>query len=95
MGTPPDQTDAPFAEALTALKQAAGMSYRDLAAQLVEQTGRGLSPSFLSALAKGIERPSPETIADIARVFGKDERLRGIPVGAAARAARRRRRIRP
>jgi len=74
MGTPPDQTDAPFAEALTALKQAAGMSYRDLAAQLTEQTGRGLSPSFLSALAKGIERPSPETIADIARVFGKDER---------------------
>jgi transcriptional regulator with XRE-family HTH domain len=75
MGTPTvDQTDASFADAFAELKRASGKSFRDLAAELAELDGRGLSPSFLSALAKGVERPAPGTIANIARVFGKDAR---------------------
>ena len=72
MGTPPEQTDAPFAEAFAELKRVSGKSFRELAAEISEVDGRGLSPSYLSALAKGLERPAPRTMANLARALGKD-----------------------
>jgi transcriptional regulator with XRE-family HTH domain len=73
VGTPePETTDLPFAEAFAALKRASGKSFRQLASELEELDGHGLSASFLSALTKGTQRPGPRTMANVARVLGKD-----------------------
>ncbi len=67
-----EQTELPFRDAFADLKRASGKSFRELASDLQDLDGRGLSPSFLSALTKGAQRPGPRTMADIARVLGKD-----------------------
>jgi transcriptional regulator with XRE-family HTH domain len=66
-----EYTERPFAEAFAALKDVSGKSFRQITSELQELEGRGLSPSFLSALANGLQRPGPQTMANLAQVFGK------------------------
>jgi len=65
------QTDEPFGEALTRLKDDSGWSFREIArrAQLADPAGKGFSASHVSHLAGG-ERPSPMAIVLLAKVFG-------------------------
>jgi transcriptional regulator with XRE-family HTH domain len=71
-----EQTDAPFHEAFSALKQERGLSYRDLreATEAVTPAGRGLSASHLSRLCQGLDPPSAPTIALIAKALGLSPR---------------------
>jgi hypothetical protein len=71
MGTPPDVTTEPFHVAFTRLKAASGKSFRTLSSELADE-GRRLSPSYLTDLANGVERPAPSAMASIASVLGKD-----------------------
>jgi transcriptional regulator with XRE-family HTH domain len=72
MGTPPvEVTTESFQAAFTRLKAESGKSFRQLAAALAD-SGKRLSPTYLSDLATGRERPAPGAMARIAVVLGKD-----------------------
>lgn len=66
-----EQTDAPFHEAFSKLKEERRLSYRDLrdATEGVNPSGRGLSASHLSRLCHGLDPPSALTIALIAKAL--------------------------
>jgi transcriptional regulator with XRE-family HTH domain len=66
-----DQTDAPFAEALSDLKTQRGLSFRALheATQAADPSGRGLSGAHISRLCSGSDPPSSATIALIAKAL--------------------------
>ena len=66
-----DETNAPFAEALSKLKHERGLSYRDIseATRAVDPANRGLSGSHISRLCHGLDPPSAATIALIARAL--------------------------
>jgi transcriptional regulator with XRE-family HTH domain len=66
-----DQTDAPFAEALSDLKAQRGLSFRGLheATQTADPSGRGLSGAHISRLCNGNEPPSSATVALIAKAL--------------------------
>lgn len=65
------QTDTPFHEAFSKLKDERGLSYRDLRemTSMADDAGRGLSASHLSRLSNGLDPPSAATIALIARAL--------------------------
>lgn len=65
------QTDAPFHEAFSKIKQERGLSYRDLRTltSSADTGGGGLSASHLSRLSNGIDPPSAATIALIAKAL--------------------------
>jgi transcriptional regulator with XRE-family HTH domain len=67
----PDQTDAPFAEALSELKERRGLSFRALheATRNADPSGRGLSGAHISRLCNSHEPPSSATIALIAKAL--------------------------
>lgn len=66
-----EQTDAPFAEALSGLKAQRGLSFRALheATQAADPAGRGLSGAHISRLGSGNDPPSSATIALIAKAL--------------------------
>lgn len=64
-------TTEPFCAAFTRLKAESRKSFRQLAAELADD-GKRLSPTYLSDLANGLERPAPGAMARIAAVLGKD-----------------------
>jgi transcriptional regulator with XRE-family HTH domain len=55
---------AAFPERLRALRQAAGLTRRELATQA------GMGVGTLAAYEQGRRRPVPQTLADLARVLG-------------------------
>jgi transcriptional regulator with XRE-family HTH domain len=65
-----EESDVPFAQALTELKARSGMSFRELE-QALDNSGIPISRSHLSALANGLARPSLRTMRRIAETFGK------------------------
>jgi transcriptional regulator with XRE-family HTH domain len=74
--TAKQQTDAPFHEAFSRIKQKRGLSYRDLqvATKTADPTGRGLSGAHLSRMSTGVDPPSAATIALIAKALGLSPR---------------------
>lgn len=66
-----NETNAPFAEALSKLKHERGLSYRDIneATRAVDPARRGLSGSHVSRLCHGLDPPSAATIALLARAL--------------------------
>lgn len=65
-----EESDVPFAQALTELKAQSGMSFRELS-QTLGDAESAISPSHLSALANGFVRPSLRTMRRVAAAFDK------------------------
>jgi transcriptional regulator with XRE-family HTH domain len=66
-----DQTEEPFADALSRLKEQRGLSFRELheTTQAADPSGRGLSGAHISRLCSGHDPPSSTTIALIAKAL--------------------------
>ena len=66
-----EQTDVPFAEALSRIKDQRGLSFRALheATKDADPSGRGLSGAHISRLCSGHDPPSSATIALIAKAL--------------------------
>ena len=66
------QSNSPFGDALRALMDARGFSYRALADRTRHVDGRGMTHAHINMLAKGHDRPSMRAMELIARACGID-----------------------
>jgi transcriptional regulator with XRE-family HTH domain len=65
---PTVESDRPFGEALRALMDERGLTYRSLAAATREADGRGMTHAHINMLANGHDRPSMRAMELIAKV---------------------------
>jgi transcriptional regulator with XRE-family HTH domain len=59
-----------FGEALRALKEAQGLTYRELSENMRQLDGTGVTPQYLGVLASGVGKPSQRVTDLIARACG-------------------------
>jgi transcriptional regulator with XRE-family HTH domain len=64
------QSSRPFGEALRALMEERGLSYRAIAEATRELDGKGMSHAHINMLAKGHDRPSMRAMELLARACG-------------------------
>jgi transcriptional regulator with XRE-family HTH domain len=71
-GQPPNRRGDPrkFGEALRALKEARGLTYRELAENMRQIDGTGVTPQYLGVLASGVGKPFERVTKLIARACG-------------------------
>jgi transcriptional regulator with XRE-family HTH domain len=67
-----DTSNEPFGQALRALMEARGLSYRALAQEIRKFDGAGISHAHINMLANGHDKPSMRAMELIARACGVD-----------------------
>jgi len=65
-----DLSNKPFGEALRALMESSGLSYRDLARLTRQVDGRGMTHAHINMLANGHDKPSLRAMELIAKSCG-------------------------
>jgi transcriptional regulator with XRE-family HTH domain len=67
-----ETSDKPFGDALRALMEARGLTYRALAEATRELDGKGITHAHINMLANGHDKPSPRSMELIAAVCDVD-----------------------
>jgi transcriptional regulator with XRE-family HTH domain len=74
-------TTRPFAKAVRELKNARGLSYREIAEQSRKLDGKGITRSYLNVLQRPRAADDPGDRADRARLRRPARLFRGVPAG--------------